>query len=47
MRELFEICPEIQFFNYKLLSFLRFYGVNLVRKGVKQGVRNKLEKIPP
>ena len=33
MRELFEICPKIQFFS---LTFLR--GVNLIGKGLKHCV---------
>ena len=34
MRELFEICPKIQFF-LSFGVFLALRGVNLVRKGVK------------
>ena len=44
MRELFEICQEIEFLTF--WCFLSFEGVNLVRKGVKQCVRDNLEKFP-
>ena len=34
MRELFEICPKIQFFNF-FVAFRALRGVNLVGEGVK------------
>ena len=35
MRELFEICPKIQFFNFFGVFLALGGGVNLVRKGVR------------
>ena len=52
MRELFEICPKIQFFNF-FGAFLALRGVNSVGKGVKccvlmcQGQPGKLPCLSP
>ena len=48
MRELFEICPKIQFLKL-FWCFLRFEGVNFVRKRVKLGVltcQDEMETFP-